>query len=196
MRRGVRLGVDVGSTRVGLAACDPDGTLAYPVATLAREHGPAAARTPPREGFPQGPGFPAGPGFPGGPGAVPDDIAQVARIATELSAIEIIVGLPRSLDGSERRAAATAREYAGQVAEVCAPVPVRLVDERLSTVDAHRALHESGLAGRRHRRVVDQAAAVIILQNALEAERASGTAPGEPVSTGRRKARRRKGSTR
>lgn len=171
MRPGVRLGVDVGSTRVGLAACDPDGTLAYPVATLARDHAEGA------DGMPR-------------------DLAEVAATAAELAAIEVVVGLPRSLDGSEGAAAASARDYARRVARACAPTPVRVVDERLSTVDAHRALHESGLAGRRHRRVVDQAAAVIILQNALEAERASGTAPGEPVSTGRRKARRRKGSTR
>jgi putative Holliday junction resolvase len=55
---------------------------------------------------------------------------------------------------------------------------VRLVDERLTTVTATRGLRESGVRGRRSRAVVDQAAAVVILQNALDAERASGRPPG------------------
>ncbi len=175
----MRLGVDVGTARVGLAACDADGVLAYPVATLSRQPVATDAGEPGRSGITDGP---------------PADIAEIARVASERDVIEIIVGLPRSLDGSEGAAAAGARDYALTLARACSPVPVRLVDERLTTVDAHRALHESGVAGRRHRRVVDQAAAVIILQNALEAERLTGTAPGQPALTVRRKARRRKGT--
>ncbi|MGL4745321.1 MAG: RuvX/YqgF family protein, partial [Dermatophilaceae bacterium] len=64
-----------------------------------------------------------------------------------------------------------------------------LVDERLTTVDAHRLLRDSGVVGRRQRSVVDQAAAVLILQTALDAERASGSPPGERVSTSGRKPR-------
>ena len=60
-------------------------------------------------------------------------------------------------------------------------VPVRLVDERFSTVGAQRGLHASGVDTRRGRSVIDQAAAVIILQGALDAERSSGLAPGRLV---------------
>ncbi len=149
--RGVRLGVDVGSVRVGLAASDPDGLIATPVATLARD--------------------PTGDA----------DVAAVAAEASDRRAAVVYVGLPRHLSGAEGAAAAAARGYAGRLAHAVAPVPVRLVDERLSTVTAHRALHESGRAGRSHRAVVDQAAAVVILQAALDAERTVGHRGGEVV---------------
>lgn len=154
MRRGVRLGVDVGSVRVGLAACDPDGLVASPVATLRRD------RT-------------------GG-----SDLTSIAAQVTERGAIEVVVGWPRSLSGAQGPAAVLAHAYAVRVARSVAPVPVRLVDERLSTVGAHRALHDSGVKGRRHRSVVDQAAAVLVLQTALDAERASGRPPGSLVDPG------------
>jgi putative Holliday junction resolvase len=163
MRRGVRVGVDVGSVRVGVAVSDPDGLLATPVATV----------------------------------PVGDDVAraldEVAAIVTDLGAVEVVVGLPKSLSGGEGAAAETARQYARSMAERVAPVSVRLVDERLTTVDAHRALRESGVAGRPRRAVVDQAAAVLILQAALDAERSTGHPPGEPVSHGRRKPRTKDG---
>jgi putative Holliday junction resolvase len=154
MRRGVRLAVDVGSVRVGLAASDPDGLIASPVETLARD---AKAGS---------------------------EVERIAAEAAERSAIEVLVGLPRSLSGAEGAAAKAARDYAVRVARRVAPLPVRLVDERLSTVGAHRALHEAGLRGRRHRTVVDQVAAVLVLQTALDAERASGRAPGSLVDPG------------
>jgi putative Holliday junction resolvase len=81
-------------------------------------------------------------------------------------------------------AADAARKYAEAVARRVAPVPVRLVDERLSTVSAQRSLRDAGVRGRRHRPVVDQVAAVVILQSALDAERASGRAPGSLVDLG------------
>ena len=64
------------------------------------------------------------------------------------------------------------------------PVPVRLCDERLSTVSAEAVLRERGRKGQKRRAVVDQAAAVVILQNALDTERGTGAAPGELVETG------------
>ena len=85
-------------------------------------------------------------------------------------------------------------ELTPEVAARIAPVSVRLVDERLTTVDAHRALRGSGVEGRRHRAVVDQAAAVLILQAALDTERSTGRPPGEPATAGRRKPRT-KGTT-
>lgn len=167
-RTGVRVGVDVGSVRVGLAASDPSGLLATPVRTVARDVDAAA---------------------PDSDVDVPADIEEVAAFVAEASALEVIVGLPRTLAGDEGPAAVLARQYARRLAVRVAPVPVRLVDERLTTVDAHRSLRESGVAGRRQRAVVDQAAAVLILQAALDAERGSGRPPGELVRPDGRKPR-------
>ncbi len=149
--------MDVGSVRVGLAASDPGGVLATPVDTLARDLLSGA------------------------------DLDVIAAAVLERQALEVVVGLPRSLSGDEGQAADSARAYAVALAARIAPTPVRLVDERLTTIDAHRQLRESGMAGRAQRAVVDQAAAVLILQAALDAERLSGIAVGEVV--GQRKAR-------
>jgi putative Holliday junction resolvase len=176
-RTGVRVGVDVGSVRVGLASSDPSGFLATPVRTVAREQvEPGVPR--PDDGR-----------APGHEDDVPADIAEVAAFVAEAQAIEVVVGLPRTLAGGEGPAAAGARQYARRLAVRVAPVPVRLVDERLTTVDAHRSLRESGVDGRRQRSVVDQAAAVLILQAALDAERSSGRPPGELVRPDGRKPR-------
>jgi putative Holliday junction resolvase len=162
--QGPRIGVDVGSVRVGVAMSDRDGVLATPVATLRRDPDTAVS-----------------------PGDA--DVEQITALVSEHGAVAVVVGLPVTLAGVEGSAAQRARTYASVLAARVAPVPVRLVDERLSTVDAHRALRESGVAGRRQRAVVDQAAAVLILQSALDAERASGSPPGEPVGGRRRKPR-------
>jgi putative Holliday junction resolvase len=154
MRTGVRLGVDVGTVRVGLAASDPSGVIATPVQTLPRDLGGRS------------------------------DQRAIAEAVREREVLEVIVGLPRSLSGLEGRAAALARDYAVELAVLLDPVPVRLVDERLSTVDAARTLRDSGVAGRKQRAMVDQAAAVLILQAALDGERSTGTPPGERVQLG------------
>jgi putative Holliday junction resolvase len=98
----------------------------------------------------------------------------------ERQALEVLVGLPRSLSGGEGPAAEAARSYARALAQLV-DVPVRLVDERLSTVSAHRSLREAGMKGRKQRSVVDQVAAVVLLQNALDQERSTGHAPGVPL---------------
>lgn len=165
VRPGVRVGVDVGTVRVGVAVSDPSGMLATPHATLAR-------RWPDDE-----------------PDA--DDVSEIVALSAERGALEVIVGLPRSLDGSEGPAARAARTYAAELARRLAPVGVRLVDERLTSVDAHRTLRESGVSGRRQRAVVDQAAAVLILQAALDEERSAGRPPGEPVTHKRRRPKSR-----
>jgi putative Holliday junction resolvase len=134
-----------------VAASDRDGLLATPVATLARDA--------------DGDG----------------DLRQLAAMVLERDAVELVVGLPRSLSGAEGAAAQAARSYAERLAALVAPVPVRLVDERLSTVTAHQQLRRSGVRERQGRAVVDQAAAVVILQQALDTERSSGRAPGELV---------------
>lgn len=106
---------------------------------------------------------------------------RLARLVADYEPIEVVVGLPRSLNGREGPAAARVRAFAQRAARHLAPVPVRLVDERLSTVVAARGMREAGVSARRGRPRVDQAAAVEILQTALEAERASGRPPGECV---------------
>lgn len=165
-RHGVRLGVDVGSVRVGVAHCDPRGVLATPVRTVARTST-------------------------GDPHAEDVDVREVMTMAREEAVIEVVVGLPLTLAGTEGPAAQAARKYAHVLAQGLVPVSVRLVDERLTTVDAHRALRENGVAGSRARSVVDQMAAVLILQSALDQERGSGRPPGEPVGGKRRKPRGR-----
>lgn len=162
-REGVRLGVDVGDARVGLAACDPAGVLATPVATLRRDSGTHR------------------------------DQEQIVTAAREREAIEVIVGLPRNLSGQEGVAAQRVRDYAASLHRRLGGIPVRLVDERLSTVDAHRQLHASGVPGRAHRARVDQAAAVVILQAALDTERSTGHPAG--VSVGGRKPRTKRSGT-
>jgi putative Holliday junction resolvase len=144
--RGRRLGVDVGKVRVGVAVSDPDGIQATPLVTVARDMGAA-------------------------PDTVPTDIAELARLVADNAAVQVIVGLPVQLSGTEGAAAIDIRAYAGRLAQVVKPVPIALADERMSTVVATRRLAERGVRGRRQRAVVDQAAAVEILQSWLDAQR-------------------------
>lgn len=151
MRPGVRVGVDVGDARVGIARSDPSGLIATPVETVRRGKG---------------------------------DLDRIRRIVAEEEAVEVVVGLPRSLSGGEGPAAARVREFARALAAALDPVPVRLCDERLSTVTAEAVLRGQGRKGQKRRAVVDQAAAVVILQNALDTERSTGAAPGETLDLG------------
>jgi putative Holliday junction resolvase len=110
-------------------------------------------------------------------------IASVLGAIEEWAAVDVFVGLPLHLSGAEGAAAVTARDWAGQLAERTA-VPVRLIDERLSTVQAQRALHAGGRSTRQSRSVIDSASAVIVLQSVLEQEQRSGLVPGERVPPG------------
>jgi putative Holliday junction resolvase len=110
------------------------------------------------------------------------DLDRIGALAAEYGVVEVVLGLPRSLSGGEGPAAAKARAFADRLVGKIQPIPVRLVDERLTTVTATRGLRESGVRGRKSRAVVDQAAAVVILQNALDAERGSGRPPGTLVA--------------
>ncbi|MFE9042176.1 Holliday junction resolvase RuvX [Streptomyces sp. NPDC012421] len=112
---------------------------------------------------------------------VPAAHRRLRLIVEEYEPIEVVVGLPRSLSGREGPAAAKVRAFAREMAKGIAPVPVRLVDERMTTVTATQGLRASGVKAKKGRSVIDQAAAVIILQNALESERVSGNPPGEGV---------------
>jgi len=144
-RRGVRLGVDVGKARVGVARCDRDGLLAVPVETVPRSE------------------------------AAP---ARVAALAADYEAFEVVVGLPISLSGNETASTADARAFATAV-QAASGLPVRLVDERLSTVSAHAALRNSGRSQRSSRSIVDQVAAVVLLQQAIDVEKSTGIPTGD-----------------
>lgn len=148
VRPGVRLGLDPGDARIGVARCDPTGFLATPLETVRRGRG---------------------------------DVSRLRKLVAETEAVEVVVGLPRSLSGAEGPAALKVRDFAQLLARQIDPVPVRLCDERLTTVSAESMLRERGRKGQDRRSVVDMAAAVLILQNALDTERASGRAPGEIV---------------
>jgi putative Holliday junction resolvase len=140
-RPGVWLAVDVGTVRVGVARSDAAGVLALPVRTLARD----------RRGQ--------------------RDLADLTALVAEYHAVGVVVGLPRTLAGREGAAAAAARSYGQALAARIAPVPVVFVDERLSSVTAQRKLHESGVRERAGRAVIDQAAAVVVLQQWLDTRR-------------------------
>jgi putative holliday junction resolvase len=147
VRRGVRLGLDVGKVRIGVAGSDPDGMIATPVATVARGAG---------------------------------DVAGILAIAAEYAAFELIVGLPLALSGRHTASTDDAVGFATTLAAT-GGIPVRMVDERLSTVSAQRGLRASGRTVKRSRSVIDQAAAVIILQQALDFERSGGIPPGTQI---------------
>lgn len=137
MRSGVRLGIDVGTVRIGVSRSDLHGMLATPVETVPRGDG---------------------------------DVARIAAIVAELEAFEVIVGLPLALSGQRTASTEDATAFSVRLANAL-DVVVRQVDERLSTVSAQAALRTSGRSSKQGRPVIDQVAAVIILQHALDFER-------------------------
>ncbi|AHH19330.1 putative holliday junction resolvase [Nocardia nova SH22a] len=140
--RGRRIGIDVGTVRIGVAASDPDGILATPVETV-----PTAK---------------------GGKRGSDADTARIAEIVREYEAVEVVIGLPRTLRGENGASAAMAARFANRLRRLIPGVPIRLSDERLTTVSAARALRDSGVRSRGRRQVIDQAAAVSILQGWLD----------------------------
>jgi putative Holliday junction resolvase len=146
--RGRRLGVDVGSVRIGVAVSDPDGILATPVETVRRDRTDRHLR-------------------------------RLALLVAELEAVEVVVGLPRTLADRTGPAAEDAIGLAEELSRRVAPTPVRLADERLTTVTAQRSLREAGVQARGQKAMIDQAAAVGILQSWLDQRRAVGATRGE-----------------
>jgi putative Holliday junction resolvase len=130
--------VDVGSVRVGVARSDPRGVLAVPLATLRRDQ------------------------------RLGSDLDQLSALLLEHDAVGVVIGLPRTLAGRAGAAVTEARGYGQALAPRIAPRPVVYLDERLTTVLAQRNLAASGVRGRAKRSVVDQAAAVEILQSFLD----------------------------
>lgn len=146
--RGRRLGIDVGSVRIGVACSDPDAVLATPVETVRRD----------RSG---------------------KHLRRLAALVTELGAVEVVVGLPRTLADRTGTSALDAIDLADQLARRIAPTPVRLADERLTTVAAQRSLRAAGVRAKEQRAVIDQAAAVTILQSWLDQRRAATREAGD-----------------
>lgn len=138
--RGRRLGIDVGTVRIGVAVSDPDGILATPVETVRRE----------RSG---------------------KHLRRLVALVAESEVVEVVVGLPRTLADRAGSSAQDAVDLADALAVKIAPVPVRLADERLTTVSAQRSLREAGVRAKQQRGVIDQAAAVSILQGWLDQRR-------------------------
>ena len=146
-RRGVRLGIDVGRARVGVARSDPDGMLAVPVETV------------PRNDL---------------------SIDRILEIAGDYDLLEFVVGLPVNMQGADTASTTDAREFAAAL-QHRSGVPVRLVDERLSTVTAHAALRSSGRSQKKSRSIVDQVAAVVLLQQAIDTEKSTGNPAGATI---------------
>lgn len=142
--RGRRLGIDVGTVRIGVAVSDPDGILATPVETVRRDRGDGHLR-------------------------------RLASLVGELDVVEIVVGLPRTLADRAGASANDAVAIATALGARVGSVPVRLADERLTTVTATRSLREAGVRARQQRGMIDQAAAVAILQGWLDQRRNAAT---------------------
>lgn len=109
-----------------------------------------------------------------------DALRAVVNLVDELSPLEVIVGLPLALSGSHTASTVDAQAFAWELAEAVS-IPVRMIDERLSTVQAQTNLRGAGKSSASQRGFIDQAAAVILLQHALDSERAQGVAPGHRV---------------
>jgi putative Holliday junction resolvase len=146
--RGRRLGVDVGTVRIGVSVSDPDGILATPVETVRRDRGVAHVR-------------------------------RLASLVEELEVVEVVVGLPRTLANRTGSSADDAVAVAEALAGRIGPVPVRLADERLTTVSAARFLRDAGVRAKEQRGMIDQAAAVAILQGWLDQRRNAARTPKE-----------------
>ena len=146
--RGRRLGIDVGTVRIGVAVSDPDGILATPVETVRRDRGDGHLR-------------------------------RLTTLVGELDIVEIVVGLPRTLADRAGASADDAVALGAAVAGRVGSVPVRLADERLTTVSAARSLREAGVRARQQRGMIDQAAAVAILQGWLDQRRNAATTSKE-----------------
>ncbi|WCC80866.1 Holliday junction resolvase RuvX [Cutibacterium equinum] len=147
----MRIAIDWGKARIGVAASDRDAILAFPVETVQTANRP---------------------------------VQRLAEIIAEYEPVEVIMGLPVALDGAEQIAARDVREAGRQLAQAISPIPVRWVDERMTTRMAARALHDAGRNARKQRGVIDQAAAVAILEHVLEQIRSarSGMTTGEADS--------------
>lgn len=147
MRNGIRIAIDLGEVRIGVARSDASGTLALPIKTIRRNFG--------------------------------QELVEIAQLIAEYEAIEVILGLPLLMSGKEGKNTADVRQWAQKLKAQCPTITVRLVDERLTSVSAHQTLTSVGLKHSKHKAIIDQQAAVLILEQALNQEKNTGVAPGE-----------------
>jgi putative Holliday junction resolvase len=135
------LGLDVGTRTIGVAVSDPLGIFAQPVTTVQRTGRKA-------------------------------DTEEVMVIVRDREVGTIVIGLPIRQDGTEGDSAAEARRMAAAIEKALAEenleVPVLLEDERYTTAQAERALIQSGVRRKKRKQVIDQAAAILILQGHLD----------------------------
>lgn len=162
--RGARLAIDVGMARVGVAISDPDGILASPVETLARDKS---------KNYRIGGKIPA---------QLPTDIAALVELIDERFVQIIYIGLPKHLSGQSGTSTEMALTYAHLLAQLVPGTPIAMIDERMTTVTAHQALHASGKSSKKHRAVVDQVAAVVMLEAALDFEKNHGVRAGTDLA--------------
>ncbi|NPV27740.1 MAG: Holliday junction resolvase RuvX [Firmicutes bacterium] len=134
------MGLDLGSKTIGVAISDPLGWTAQGLTTLTRTAEPG------------------------------NDLERLKELIIQHQVEQVVVGLPRNMDGSYGPQAEKARQFAAELAEEC-QLPVTLWDERLSTVAAERALLAGDVSRRKRRQVIDKMAAVLILQNYLDRQR-------------------------
>jgi putative holliday junction resolvase len=144
LRRGRRLAIDVGKARIGLATCDADGILSWPLEAIARNEGA---------------------------------ISEIGNLIQADEIVEVYVGLPISLSGMSTNSTEDAIEFARELADLSG-TSLRMIDERLTTVQASGKLRESGKSSKSSKSLIDSASAVEILEQALSMEKSSGEIPG------------------
>ncbi len=148
IRKGCRIGLDLGQARIGVAKTDIDGIMAVPVGVIRRYE------------------------------SNEDGIKTIVKYVRKFNAFEIVVGYPVLLSGKQGTSAKSAKKYAIKLKEALPELSVRLVDERLTTVSAHASLLEAGKRRNTHKSIIDQVAATYILENALEYEKKNNQPAG------------------
>lgn len=154
--KGVRLGIDVGTVRIGVAKSDQDQIMALPVATLANS----------------------------GTAEISDEAIEKAfEIISDIQPQVVYVGKPISLSSNETKSTQMAIEFAHKLANQVSqtPITIRLLDERLTTVSAQAQLHAAGKNSKQGKNVIDQVAAIVLLDHAMSIEKTTGTLAGESV---------------
>jgi putative Holliday junction resolvase len=107
------------------------------------------------------------------------DLDAIARVVREVDAERVVLGLPLSPEGTEERAAKSARTF-GERLRAALAVPVDLIDESFSTVEAEDVLLAADLSRARRREVVDRVAAAVILRRWMDAHPVDQKGKGAP----------------
>lgn len=153
--KGVRLAIDVGTVRIGVARSDQDQIMALPVTTVTVSN---------------------------------QVVREIIEIIYEIDPKVIYVGKPISLKSGQTKSTQMSIDFANELAGELAKdqnhtgVQIRLLDERLTTVSAQSQLHASGKSTKQGKNVIDQVAAIVLLDHAMSIEKSMGTLAGEEVS--------------